>query len=80
MNSDLVPCQLCSELKQAIVNAEMPSAPELAVGLTEAGKRNRMQQREEKLAGAVLTLERHQQRIHHQGPIVKLSTKGPQTR
>lgn len=72
MNFDPIPCRLCSELKQVIINAEVPSAPELAVGLNEAGRRNQMRQREEKLSDAIKSLERHQQRIHNQGPNINL--------
>jgi len=64
MEADLNPCRLCEELKRHVHTAQQPDSPELLVGLTEAGERNRTRQREEKLLRAELELERHRKSVH----------------
>ncbi len=59
MEPRLNPCRLCEELKRHVRAAQQPDSPELLVGLTEAGKRNRAWQREEELLRAETLLERH---------------------
>lgn len=57
MESKPTPCRLCSELELHIVAAQRPEFP--APGLTEAGKRNRAQQRQEQIQRAEIDLEKH---------------------
>lgn len=59
MEADRNPCRLCEELKRHVHTAQQPDSPELLVGLTEAGERNRARQREEKLEKAETLLARH---------------------
>jgi len=47
------------ELEQRLDVAQRPAPPDLLVGLTEAGKRNRAQQRQEQIQRAEIDLERH---------------------
>lgn len=60
MEADRNPCRLCEELERHVHTAQQPDSPELLLGLTEAGERNRARQREEKLLKAELELQRHQ--------------------
>jgi len=53
------PCRLCEELKSHVHTAQQPDSPELFVGLTKAGERNRARQREEKLEQAETLLAKH---------------------
>ena len=55
-------CRLCTELELFLQTAQQPDAS--ASGLTEAGRRNRAQQREEKIQRAKLDIERHQKAVH----------------
>jgi len=41
-------CQICEQLEEAVVKALKPDSPELLLGLTEAGIRNRIHQRQER--------------------------------
>lgn len=52
-------CRICSELQQHLNSAQQPDSPELLLGLTEAGERNRIHQRQEKLVRAEMDIERH---------------------
>jgi len=61
------PCRLCEELKRHVHTAQQPDSPELLLGLTEAGERNRARQREERLLKAELELQRHQNSAHSAG-------------
>ena len=53
-------CLVCTELERHIQTAREPVAPALLVGLTEAGKRNRAHQQEERILKAQNDLIRHQ--------------------
>lgn len=64
MESEPNPCRLCEELERYVHIAQQPDSPELRLGLTEAGERNRARQREEKLERAELELERHRKSAH----------------
>jgi predicted metal-dependent TIM-barrel fold hydrolase len=55
-----MPCLVCTELERHIQTAREPVAAELLVGLTEAGKRNRAHQQEERIVKAQNDLARHQ--------------------
>lgn len=52
-------CKICVRLEEAIAASQMPDAPHLLLGLTEAGLRNRARQKEEGKLKAKLDLERH---------------------
>ena len=52
-------CRVCVQLEEAIVAAQGPDAPNLLLGLTEAGLRNRARQKGERQVKAELDLEKH---------------------
>lgn len=52
-------CKTCVQLEEAIVSVELPDAPDLLLGLTEAGLRNRARQKAERKVKAALDLEKH---------------------
>ena len=52
-------CRICTELHQFIDSAKEEAAPHLALGLTEAGLRNREHQRKEKILKSEADLARH---------------------
>jgi hypothetical protein len=52
-------CKICVQLEEAIVASERPDAPDLLLGLTEAGLRNRARQKDERKVKAALDLEKH---------------------
>ena len=52
-------CKICTQLEEAVASAARPDDPEVLIGLTEAGLRNRSRQKEEVQARAVLALEKH---------------------
>ena len=62
MEPELTPCRLCTELELYVQASQRPDAS--ASGLTEAGKRNRAHQREEKIQKAELALEKHRKLVH----------------
>jgi hypothetical protein len=53
-------CKLCNQLKQAAKASVRPDAPNLLLGLNEAGLRNRAWQKEELILKAEEDLKRHQ--------------------
>jgi len=53
-------CKICTQLEEAAEAARRPDPPELLVGLTEAGLRNRALQKEEKQHKTAADLEKHQ--------------------
>ena len=57
MEDELPTCRLCSQLEQTLRSANQERTDLL--GLTEAGKRNRTQQREERIQEAEANLARH---------------------
>lgn len=52
-------CKTCVQLEEAIVSSEQEDAPDLLLGLTEAGLRNRARQKAERKVKAALDLEKH---------------------
>jgi hypothetical protein len=54
-----MPCRICTELESFLAAAREPDAPNLLLGLSESGKRNRTHQHEEKILKAELALKRH---------------------
>jgi hypothetical protein len=52
-------CRICGELEAALAKAQKPDQPEMLVGLTEAGLRNRTHQRQERESKAELDLSKH---------------------
>ena len=55
-----MPCKICIRLEQAAVAAAKPDPPDILLGLTQAGMRNRVLQKEERLLKAETDLENHQ--------------------
>jgi hypothetical protein len=54
-----MPCETCTKLEEAVVSARAPDSPDLLLGLSEPGKRNRAHQREELLLQSESNLEKH---------------------
>lgn len=54
-----MPCRICTELERFLQSAQQPDAPDLLLGLTEAGKRNRDHQNKEKILKAQMNLAKH---------------------
>jgi hypothetical protein len=52
-------CKTCVQLEEAIVTSHQEDAPDLLLGLTEAGLRNRARQKAERKVKAELDLEKH---------------------
>ncbi len=52
-------CKVCVQLEEAIVSSRKADAPNLLLGLTEAGLRNRARQKQERQVKAELDLEKH---------------------
>jgi hypothetical protein len=52
-------CKLCEQLEEAVVKAQKPDSPELLLGLTEAGMRNRTHQRQERVLKTETELTKH---------------------
>jgi hypothetical protein len=53
-------CRICTQLEEALAKAQRPDDPELLLGLTEAGIRNRTHQRNERVTKAEADLKKHQ--------------------
>ena len=64
MEANHKPCRLCLTLSQQLETARTIGHPDLLLGLTEAGKRNRLKQTQEKIAKAEMDLQKHQ-KAHH---------------
>ena len=62
MQAEIVPCRLCRELEIFLRAAERPTL--LVSGLSEAAKRNRDHQREERIAAAKQAIARHRKSAH----------------
>ena len=60
-------CRVCVQLPEAMVAAERADAPNLLLGLTEAGLRNRARQKEERKVKAELDLEKHRRSCREWG-------------
>ena len=60
-------CRVCVQLEEAIKAARGPDAPDLLLGLTEAGLRNRARQKVERQVKAELDLERHRRHCREWG-------------
>ena len=52
-------CRTCLELETSLQTARDPAAPNLLSGLTEAGERNRTQQKREKVEKIETLLAKH---------------------
>jgi hypothetical protein len=52
-------CRICAELQSFLVAARQPDSPDLFLGLSESGKRNRSHQHAERILKAEHALERH---------------------
>ncbi|HXE07123.1 MAG TPA: hypothetical protein VN612_04450 [Acidobacteriaceae bacterium] len=52
-------CKVCVQLQEAVASSQMPDAPDLLLGLTEAGLRNRAHQKAERKVKSELDLEKH---------------------
>jgi len=60
-------CKVCAQLQEAIASSQMPDEPEMLLGLTEAGLRNRAHQKAERKVKAELDLERHRRSCREMG-------------
>ena len=65
MQTDLSSCRLCSELENAVRSAQKTDAPNILLGLTEAGNRNRIEQRRETLLKTEANLAKHMKAVHN---------------
>lgn len=52
-------CRICIELEQFLLSAQRSESAVLPVGLSDAGKRNRIHQRQEKVVKVEADFERH---------------------
>ncbi len=52
-------CRICREIEASLYAAQQPDPPDLVLGLTEAGKRNRGLQRQELIQRIETLLEKH---------------------
>jgi hypothetical protein len=57
-------CKICIKLEGAVAASVRPDQPSILLGLTEAGTRNRAQQKEELRLKAKIDLEKHQRAFH----------------
>jgi hypothetical protein len=73
-------CRICTELEDFLVAARLPDSPNLILGLSESGKRNRIHQHEEKLLKAEQALKRHANKcvVAQQQPQLTQSLSTPQ--
>lgn len=60
-------CKVCLQLQEAMATADTPDAPDLLLGLTEAGLRNRARQKAERKAKVELDLEKHRRSCREWG-------------
>ena len=54
-----MPCRVCVQLEEALAKTQKPDSPELLLGLTEAGIRNRTHQRQERVLKTETDLKKH---------------------
>jgi hypothetical protein len=59
-------CKICTQLENAVMAARSPDSPDLLLGLTEPGLRNRARQREERQLKAEADLLKHQRSCSQQ--------------
>ena len=59
-----MPCKFCIKLEDAVAESVKLDAPNILLGLTESGMRNRARQKEERLVKAKTDLEKHQRSCH----------------
>lgn len=52
-------CRVCEQLEEALAKTQKADAPELLLGLTEAGMRNHAHQRRERALKAETDLKKH---------------------
>ena len=52
-------CRTCIELERFLHSAQAEGSPDLLIGLTDAGKRNRLHQRQERILKLETDLKRH---------------------
>ena len=52
-------CRICTELEGFLLSARQPDSPDLLLGLSESGKRNRAHQHKEKILKAEQALKKH---------------------
>lgn len=60
-------CKICVQLESAIASSQRTDPPNLLLGLTEAGLRNRARQKKECEIKAELDLERHRRSCRQSG-------------
>ena len=59
-----MPCKFCIKLEEAVAASVRVDAPNILLGLTESGIRNRARQKEERQIKAKTDLEMHQRSRH----------------
>jgi len=59
-----MPCKFCIKLEEAVAESVRLDAPNILLGLTESGRRNRARQKEERQVKAKTDLEKHQRSRH----------------
>jgi hypothetical protein len=59
-----MPCKVCIQLEEEVAASVRPDAPNLLLGLSISGARNRTRQKEERQFKAKADLEKHQQSFH----------------
>ena len=59
-----MPCKFCIKLEEAVAASVRVDAPNILLGLTESGIRNRARQKEERQVKAKTDLEKHQRSRH----------------
>ena len=60
-------CKICAQLEEAIVSSQQTDPPNLLLGLTEAGLRNRARQKRECQIKAELDFEKHRRSCRQSG-------------
>ena len=58
-------CRVCAQLEEALARSQKADSDEILSGLTEAGLRNRVLQKQESIKKAELNLEKHRQSCPH---------------
>ena len=72
-----MPCRTCIELERFLQSASTEGSPNLLLGLTDAGRRNRLHQRQERIAKLETDLKRHKdscQECREQAKVAELAT------
>ncbi len=58
-------CRICLELEQYLVSAQQPTSDSLLAGLSKAGMRNALNQKQEKIRKMTADMKKHQKSCLH---------------